>query len=50
MDFFVGISGWYFSWNKEHNMEWFVANSGLNMVELNASFGGSPSATWSNHG
>jgi uncharacterized protein YecE (DUF72 family) len=38
MDFFVGTSGWYYSWNEERSLDWFVANSGLNAVELNASF------------
>jgi uncharacterized protein YecE (DUF72 family) len=38
MDFFVGTSGWYYPWNEERNLDWFVANSGLNAVELNASF------------
>jgi uncharacterized protein YecE (DUF72 family) len=38
MEFFVGTSGWYYSWNEDRNFDWFVANSGLNAVELNASF------------
>jgi uncharacterized protein YecE (DUF72 family) len=38
MDFFVGTSGWYYPWNKERSLDWFVAKSGLNTVELNASF------------
>jgi uncharacterized protein YecE (DUF72 family) len=38
MDFFVGTSGWYYSWNEKRSLDWFVANSGLNAVELNASF------------
>ena len=38
MDFFVGTSGWYYSWNEERSLDWFVANSGLNTVELNMSF------------
>lgn len=38
MDAFVGTSGWYYEWNKKKNLEWFVENSGLNSVELNASF------------
>jgi uncharacterized protein YecE (DUF72 family) len=36
--FFVGTSGWCYSWNEDRNFDWFVANSGLNAVELNASF------------
>lgn len=38
MDVFVGTSGWYYNWNKKRNLDWFVQNSGLNTVELNASF------------
>ena len=38
MNFFVGTSGWYYSWNEERSLDWFVAKSGLNTVELNASF------------
>ncbi|MGI5992822.1 MAG: DUF72 domain-containing protein [Methanosarcina sp.] len=38
MDVFVGTSGWYYDWNKKKNLDWFVQNSSLNSVELNASF------------
>ena len=38
MAFFVGTSGWYYPWNEKRSLDWFVANSGLNAVELNASF------------
>lgn len=38
MDVFVGTSGWYYEWNKKKNIDWFIQNSGLNTVELNASF------------
>ncbi len=38
MDSFVGTSGWYYNWNKKKNLDWFIQNSGLNSVELNASF------------
>jgi uncharacterized protein YecE (DUF72 family) len=38
MDFFVGTSGWYYSWNEERSLDWFIAKSGLNAVELNMSF------------
>jgi hypothetical protein len=27
MEFFVGTSGWYYSWNEERNFDWYVANS-----------------------
>lgn len=38
MEFYVGTSGWSYSWNEGGNLDWYVANSGLNAVELNASF------------
>jgi len=38
MNVFVGTSGWYYEWNVGKNFAWFVENSGLNAVELNASF------------
>ena len=38
MDFFVGTSGWYYPWNEKRSLDWFVAEFGLNAVELNASF------------
>jgi uncharacterized protein YecE (DUF72 family) len=38
MDAFVGTSGWYYDWNKKKSLDWFIQNSGLNSVELNASF------------
>jgi uncharacterized protein YecE (DUF72 family) len=38
MDFFVGTSGRYYPWNEKRSLDWFVAESGLNAVELNASF------------
>jgi uncharacterized protein YecE (DUF72 family) len=45
MKVFVGTSGWYYEWNKKKNLDWFVENSGLNSVELNASFYRFPSKT-----
>lgn len=38
METFVGTSGWYYDWNEEKTLDWFIANSGLNAIELNASF------------
>lgn len=38
MQVYVGTSGWFYSWNEGGNLEWYVQNSGLNAVELNASF------------
>ncbi|HOJ38955.1 MAG TPA: DUF72 domain-containing protein [bacterium] len=38
MRIFVGTSGWYYDWNPEKNLDWYLLHSGLNSVELNASF------------
>src|SRR5512138_3312766 len=38
MRVFVGTSGWFYDWNEERTLDWYVASSGLNAVELNASF------------
>jgi uncharacterized protein YecE (DUF72 family) len=35
---FVGTSGWYYDWNREKSLDWYVARSGLSSVELNVSF------------
>ncbi len=38
MEVFVGTSGWVYDWNSSGTLDWYLANSGLNAVELNASF------------
>ncbi|MFQ6087165.1 MAG: DUF72 domain-containing protein [Candidatus Bathyarchaeia archaeon] len=38
MEVFVGTSGWFYGWNKKRSLDWYIQNSGLNAVELNASF------------
>jgi len=38
MEIYVGTSGWFYSWNKGKNFTWYIENSQLNAVELNASF------------
>ena len=38
MDVFVGTSGWSYDWNRGKNLDWYIKNSGLNAVELNAGF------------
>jgi uncharacterized protein YecE (DUF72 family) len=38
MEAFVGTSGWYYSWNEGLTLDWYLEHSGLNAVELNASF------------
>ena len=38
MKVFVGTSGWYYGWNLKKSFDWFKENSGLNAIELNASF------------
>ncbi|MCS7258008.1 MAG: DUF72 domain-containing protein [candidate division WOR-3 bacterium] len=35
---YVGTSGWFYSWNPERTLDWYIANSKLNSIELNASF------------
>lgn len=34
----MGTSGWLYDWNEEGSLDWYVEESGLNAVELNASF------------
>jgi len=38
MEIYVGTSGWLYDWNEDGTLDWFVENSGLNAIELNASF------------
>ena len=38
MEIYVGTSGWMYDWNLGGSLDWYLANSGLNAVELNASF------------
>ncbi|MCS7106217.1 MAG: DUF72 domain-containing protein [Candidatus Aenigmarchaeota archaeon] len=38
MEVFVGTSGWFYDWNPDLSFDWYVKNSGLNAIELNASF------------
>jgi uncharacterized protein YecE (DUF72 family) len=35
---YVGTSGWLYDWNEGASLDWYVEESGLNSVELNASF------------
>lgn len=35
---YVGTSGWMYDWNEGGTLDWYVERSGLNAVELNASF------------
>jgi uncharacterized protein YecE (DUF72 family) len=37
LDLYVGTSGWVYDWNPD-GFDWYVSRSGLNAVELNASF------------
>ncbi len=54
LSIYVGTSGWLYSWNKEGSLDWYVRNTGLNAVELNASFYRFPFPsqvkTWKNKG
>jgi uncharacterized protein YecE (DUF72 family) len=38
MQVFVGTSGWFYDWNLERSLDWYIKYSNLNAVELNASF------------
>jgi uncharacterized protein YecE (DUF72 family) len=38
MKAYVGTSGWYYEWNKDKTLDWYVEQSSLNAIELNASF------------
>jgi len=38
VEVYVGTSGWLYDWNPRGNLDWYVRSSGLNAVELNASF------------
>ncbi|MEM1772273.1 MAG: DUF72 domain-containing protein [Desulfurococcaceae archaeon] len=38
MEIYVGTSGWLYDWNEGASLDWYVEESGLNAVELNASF------------
>jgi uncharacterized protein YecE (DUF72 family) len=38
MKVYVGTSGWYYPWNRKKTLDWYITNSRLNAVELNASF------------
>lgn len=38
MEVYVGTSGWMYGWNEGGSLDWYIKNSGLNAVELNASF------------
>ena len=43
MEVHVGTSGWAYAWNRGRSLAWFAEHSGLDAVELNASFYGFPS-------
>ncbi len=38
MEVYIGTSGWLYDWNVEGTLNWYLKFSGLNAVELNASF------------
>jgi uncharacterized protein YecE (DUF72 family) len=38
MRVYVGTSGWQYDWNEGQSLDWYLKNSGLNSIELNASF------------
>lgn len=38
MQIHVGTSGWYYEWNPDKTLDWYLEHSGLDAIELNASF------------
>ena len=38
MEIFIGTSGWLYDWNIDGTLNWYLQNSRLNAIELNASF------------
>ena len=38
MRVFVGTSGWFYDWNEERTLDWYIARSDLDAVELNTWF------------
>ncbi|MEM0027697.1 MAG: DUF72 domain-containing protein [Ignisphaera sp.] len=38
IEVYVGTSGWLYDWNEDGTFDWYLRNSQLNAVELNASF------------
>jgi uncharacterized protein YecE (DUF72 family) len=38
MKAYIGTSGWYYEWNKDKTLDWYIGHSSLNAIELNASF------------
>src|SRR3989337_1784880 len=54
MESFVSTSGWSYDWNEQETLDWYVAESGLNAIELNFSFYRSPTsrmaASWADRG
>lgn len=37
-EIYIGTSGWLYDWNRGASLDWYVRESRLNAVELNASF------------
>ncbi len=44
MKIYIGTSGWSYDWNKGKSLDWYVENSGLDAIEINATFYRFPSA------
>lgn len=38
MEIYIGTSGFAYDWNPDGSFDWYAKNSGLNSIELNASF------------
>jgi uncharacterized protein YecE (DUF72 family) len=54
LEVYVGTSGWLYDWNEGASLDWYIEESGLNAIELNASFYRFPFrnqvASWSRKG
>lgn len=36
--FYIGTSGWFYQWNEDKSLDWYINHTGFNAIELNASF------------
>ena len=38
VNIYIGTSGWSYSWNLGHSLDWYISESKVNAIELNMSF------------
>mgnify|MGYP005839394503 CR=1 FL=1 len=36
--YYIGTSGWFYQWNEDKSLDWYINQTGFNAIELNASF------------